>query len=97
MKIRYNSENMKEQNEKLQSQIDFLNKENHRLNELNDFHNHRCREEEVRKLDAQINELNKENDRLKKMFLLLLHVILIKKVMKVQKKGERKKKVNLLD
>ncbi len=66
IKLRYNSEAIQEQNEKLQSQIDFLNKENHRLNELNDFHNHRCREEEVRKLDSQINELNKENDRLKK-------------------------------
>ena len=66
IQIRYNSENMKEQNEKLQSQIDFLNKENHRLNELNDFHNHRCREEEVKRLDAEIARLTKENEKLKK-------------------------------
>ena len=54
------------QNEKLLKQLDFLNKENHRLGAIDYFHNHRCRQEEVNRLDAQIATLTKENEKLKK-------------------------------
>ena len=51
LKIKYNAENLKEINDKLQA-IEY-------------FHTHRCREEEVKKLDNQISLLQKENDFLK--------------------------------
>ena len=50
------------QNEKLLNQIDFLNRENHRLNAIDYFHNHRCREEEVKRLDEAIANLTKDNE-----------------------------------
>ena len=65
LKIKYNAENLKEINDKLQAQIDFLNEENHKLQAIEYFHTHRCREEEVKKLDNQISLLQKENDFLK--------------------------------
>ena len=54
LKIKYNAENLKEINDKLQAQIDFLNEENHKLQGIEYFHTHRCREEEIKKLDSQI-------------------------------------------
>ena len=65
LKIKYNAENLKEINEKLQAQIDFLNEENHKLQGIEYFHTHRCREEEIKKLDSQISSLRRENDILK--------------------------------
>ena len=41
LKLRYNNENIQEQNDKLLTQINFLNKENHRLREIDHFHTHR--------------------------------------------------------
>ena len=35
-------------------QIDFLNEENHKLQQIDYFHSHRCREDEINKLDKQI-------------------------------------------
>ena len=67
LKLRYNNENIQEQNNKLLTQIDFLNKENHRLREIDHFHTHRCKEEEERKLDEQISKLTNENKKLKDM------------------------------
>ena len=66
LKIKYNAENLKEINEKLQAQIDFLNEENHKLQEKDYFHSHRCREEEIKKLDSQISSLTRENGNLKR-------------------------------
>ena len=54
------------QNEKLLNQIDFLNRENHRLNAIDYFHNHRCREEEVKRLDEAIANLTKDNEKMRK-------------------------------
>ena len=65
LKIKYNAENLKEINDKLQAQIDFLNEENHKLQSIEYFHTHRCREEEIKKLDNQIALLQKENEILK--------------------------------
>ena len=65
LKIKYNAENLKEINEKLQAQIDFLNEENHKLQGIEYFHTHRCREEEIKKLDSQIASLMRENEFLK--------------------------------
>ena len=66
LKIKYNAENLKEINEKLQAQIDFLNEENHKLQSIEYFHTHRCREEEIKKLDSQISSLTRENGNLKR-------------------------------
>ena len=66
LKLRYQSEFIKEENDKLQSQIEFLNRKNLRLNAIDYFHSHRCREEEVKRLDAEIARLTKENEKLKK-------------------------------
>ena len=66
IKIKYKSEFFALQNEKLLNQIDFLNKENHRLNAIDYFHNHRCRQEEIKRLDDTIANLEKENAKLKK-------------------------------
>ena len=38
LKIKYNAENLKEINDKLQAQIDFLNEENHKLQSIEYFH-----------------------------------------------------------
>ena len=59
LKIKYNAENLKEINDKLQAQIDFLNEENHKLQGIEYFHTHRCREEEIKKLDNQIVSLRR--------------------------------------
>ncbi|MCQ2818228.1 MAG: hypothetical protein MJ252_13255 [archaeon] len=66
LKLRYNADSLMEQNEKLKTQIDFLNKENHDLHEIDYFHNHRCRQEEINKLDDTIAKLKSENEKLKK-------------------------------
>ena len=54
------------ENEKLRRQNEFLNNENHKLNSIDYFHTHRCREDEVRKLDKEISKLKKENEKLRK-------------------------------
>jgi chromosome segregation ATPase len=64
LKIKYQTETLRNQVEKLNSQIDFLNKENHGLKDSNQFHTHRCKEEEVRKLDKKIKDLKTENQTL---------------------------------
>ena len=66
IKVKYKSEFIQSQNEKLLTQIDFLNRENHRLGAIDYFHNHRCREEEVKRLDELVAVLTKENEKLKK-------------------------------
>ena len=47
LQIKYNSESIKLENEKLKAQIDVLNEENHKLQQKDYFHSHRCREEEI--------------------------------------------------
>lgn len=66
IKAKYQSEFYAMQNEKLLNQIDFLNRENHRLNAIDYFHNHRCREEEIKRLDEEIANLTKDNEKMKK-------------------------------
>lgn len=66
IKAKYQSEFYAMQNEKLLNQIDFLNRENHRLNAIDYFHNHRCREEEVKRLDEAIANLTKDNEKMRK-------------------------------
>jgi len=65
IKVRYNIDYYREQNEQLKRQNDFLNKENHRLTSVEHFHTHKCREEEVIKLRGEIDKLKFENSRLK--------------------------------
>ena len=67
IKLKYKSEFMSMQNDKLMLQINFLNKENHRLESIDYFHNHRCRQEEVNRLDEQVAKLTKENEKLQKL------------------------------
>jgi hypothetical protein len=62
LEMKYDSANLKDENEKLKVQIEVLNQENHKLQEKDYFHSHRCREEEIKKLEKIINGLNKEND-----------------------------------
>ena len=69
LELKYNNSNMLEENEKLKTQIDVLNQENHKLQEKDYFHSHRCREEEIKKLEKIINGLNKENENLQKKLL----------------------------
>ena len=69
IKIRYNVDYYREQNEQLKRQNDFLNKENHRLTSVEHFHTHKCREEEVLKLRGEIEKLKFENSRLKQRTL----------------------------
>ena len=57
LKTRYKVDIITEQNEKLKRQNDFLNQENHRLNSIEWFHTHRCREDEIKKLEGEINKL----------------------------------------
>jgi chromosome segregation ATPase len=64
LKVRYQTDNMKLTVEKLNSQIDFLNRENHKLQDVVDFHNARCKEDEVRKLDREIIQLKKDKEAL---------------------------------
>ena len=65
IKIRYNIDYYREQNEQLKRQNDFLNKENHRLTSVEHFHTHKCREDEVLKLRGEIEKLKFENSKLK--------------------------------
>jgi centrosomal protein CEP135 len=64
LKLKYHTETLKNKVDKLNSQIDFLNKENHSLKESQQFHTHRCKEEEVKKLDKKIKDLKAENQTL---------------------------------
>ena len=65
IKIRYNIDYYREQNEQLKRQNDFLNKENHRLTSGEYFHSHKCREDEVSKLRDDLEKLKSENNKLK--------------------------------
>lgn len=65
IKVKYNIDYYREQNEQLKRQNDFLNKENHSLTSVEHFHTHKCREEEVIKLRGEIDKLKFENSRLK--------------------------------
>jgi len=65
IKIRYNIDYYREQNEQLKRQNDFLNKENHRLTSGEYFHSHKCREDEVSKLRDDLEKLKFENNKLK--------------------------------
>ena len=69
IKVRYNIDYYREQNEQLKRQNDFLNKENHRLTSVEHFHTHKCREEEVIKLKGEIEKLKFENGKLKQRTL----------------------------
>ena len=96
LKIKYNAENLKEINEKLQAQIDFLNEENHKLQSIEYFHTHRCREEEIKKLDSQISSLTRENGNLKRQIESINstnRTIILKKmtitIIKIKKKLKR--------
>ena len=55
LELKYNNSNMLEENEKLKSQIDVLNQENHKLQEKDYFHSHRCREEEIKEKKEAFN------------------------------------------
>jgi len=66
LKIKYNADQLKMQIEKLNSQIDFLNKENHKFQETVNFHNLNCNAQAIEKMDKNINNLKKENEKLKK-------------------------------
>jgi len=65
IKIRYNIDYYREQNEQLKRQNDFLNKENHRLTSGEYFHSHKYREDEVSKLRDDLEKLKSENNKLK--------------------------------
>jgi len=66
LKMRYQTDQMKNTIDKLNNQIDFLNQENQKLKSCCDFHSHRCKEEEVRKLDKEIIQLKKDKEALNK-------------------------------
>ena len=65
IKIRYNIDYYREQNEQLKRQNDFLNKENHRLTSGEYFHSHKCKEDEMDKLRGDIEKLKFENNKLR--------------------------------
>ena len=69
IKIRYNVDFYREQNEQLKRQNEFLNNENHRLNGLKIFHTKQEKEEEMNKLRGQIEKIKSENNRLKQRTL----------------------------
>lgn len=66
IKERYNAELLKAQVEKLNKQIDFLNKENHKNEEIAKLHSSKCNIEEQKKIERMLNNLKKENEMLKK-------------------------------
>ena len=65
IKIRYNVDFYREQNEQLKRQNEFLNNENHRLNSLKTFHAKQGKEEEINKLKGEIEKIKTENNRLR--------------------------------
>ena len=65
IKIRYNVDFYREQNEQLKRQNEFLNNENHRLNSLKVFQSKQGKEEEMNKLRGEIEKLKADNNRLK--------------------------------
>ena len=65
IKIRYNIDFYREQNEQLKRQNEFLNNENHRLTSLKIFHSKQGKEEEMNKLKGEIDKLKFENNKLK--------------------------------
>ena len=92
LKIKYNAENLKEINDKLQAQIDFLNEENHKLQSIEYFHTHRCREEEIKKLDNQIASLTRQNEYLKNQIEVINNTnrTIITKEKKINNEGMNK-------
>ena len=65
IKVRYNIDFYREQNEQLKRQNEFLNNENHRLNSLKIFHSKQGKEEEINKLKNEIEKLKFDNNKLK--------------------------------
>ena len=65
IKVRYNIDFYREQNEQLKRQNEFLNNENHRLNSLKIFHSKKGKEEEINKLKNEIEKLKFDNNKLK--------------------------------
>ena len=66
IKIRYNVDFYREQNEQLKRQNEFLNNENHRLNSLKTFHAKQGKEEEINKLKKEDKE-KKDNMKYQKI------------------------------
>ncbi len=67
IKAKYNNDLLNTQIEKLNSQIDFLNKENHNNEEIVKFHKSKCSNvDEIKKMEKLIINLKKENEKLKK-------------------------------
>lgn len=69
MRMKYDNDSQGAQIEKLNSQIDFLNRENHELRKQIDFGEKRCTPSEVSKLDKMIAQLRKEKEKLKNEIL----------------------------
>ena len=69
IKIRYNVDYYREQNEQLKRQNDFLNKENHKLNSFGYYPAHKNKDEEVIKLRGEVEKLKFENNKLKQRTL----------------------------
>ena len=65
IKVRYNIDFYREQNDQLKRQNEFLNNENHRLNSLKIFHSKQGKEEEINKLKNEIEKLKFDNNKLK--------------------------------
>ena len=61
IKIRYNVDFYREQNEQLKRQNEFLNNQNHRLNSLKVFQSKQGKEEEMNKLRGEIEKLKAES------------------------------------
>ena len=74
IKIRYNVDFYREQNEQLKRQNEFLNNENHRLNSLKIFHSKQGKEEEMNKLKGEIDKLKFENNKLKQRSVVTSHI-----------------------
>jgi len=66
IKVKYNAEQLKKQVEKLNAQIDFLNKENHKNADIAKLHYSKCNLEEQKKNEKIVKNLKLENEKLKK-------------------------------
>ena len=69
IKIRYNVDYYREQNEQLKRQNDFLNKENHKLNSFGYYPTHKNKEDEIIKLRGELEKIKFENNKLKQKTL----------------------------
>ena len=69
IKIRYNVDYYREQNEQLKRQNDFLNKENHKLNSFGYYPTHKNKEDEIIKLRGELEKIKFENNKLKQKAL----------------------------